>query len=238
MQVINYDSVFEVIENKEAVIFDLFHTLISINTVQSKNIPYTYEILEIERSEWQSYLKKNEFERLTKSDFNFFNFIEKIFEDKKEYISNQKIELAINSRLEKFKMALTEIPQEVILVLNLLKEKGKKLGLITNADLIEISYLNKSPLMRIFDSTVASCCVGSAKPESAIYNICLLDLGITAENAVFIGDGANNELHGAKCLGMTTILTLGLIKHFSKEEIEKRKKYADFVMHSLSEIIN
>jgi putative hydrolase of the HAD superfamily len=58
----------------------------------------------------------------------------------------------------------------------------------------------------LFDSTVFSCSVGLRKPDPRIYRLALDELGVEAEEAMFVGDGANDELAGAERTGMRAVL--------------------------------
>jgi putative hydrolase of the HAD superfamily len=56
-----------------------------------------------------------------------------------------------------------------------------------------------------FDEIVISCEVGCAKPDAAIYRICLERLGVPAQNVLFVDDRLEN-VDAARALGMTTLL--------------------------------
>jgi putative hydrolase of the HAD superfamily len=43
------------------------------------------------------------------------------------------------------------------------------------------------------------------KPDPRIYRLALDQLGVEPEQAVFVGDGANDELAGAERVGMTAV---------------------------------
>ena len=44
------------------------------------------------------------------------------------------------------------------------------------------------------------------KPEAPIYEEALRRLGVSAAEAVFVGDGGSNELSGASAVGMEAVL--------------------------------
>ena len=75
------------------------------------------------------------------------------------------------------------------------------------------------------------------KPERKIYEICLNRLGVTPEETAFFGEGGASELQGAKAIGITTVMIVGVIKELWPEEIDRRKRHADFVIENLSELI-
>src|SRR3954449_12993597 len=58
----------------------------------------------------------------------------------------------------------------------------------------------------LFDAEVFSSSVGLRKPDPRIYRLALDQLEVPAEEAVFVGDGANDELAGAERVGMTAVM--------------------------------
>ena len=92
--------------------------------------------------------------------------------------------------------------------LHALRRRGLKLGLISVCS-EEVALLwDETPFVGLFDSTVFSCSVGLRKPDPAIYQLALDELGVEPAEAVFVGDGANDELAGAERVGMRAVLIL------------------------------
>jgi putative hydrolase of the HAD superfamily len=58
----------------------------------------------------------------------------------------------------------------------------------------------------LFDAEVFSSSVGLRKPDPRIYRLALEQLEVPAEEAMFVGDGANDELAGAGRVGMTAVM--------------------------------
>jgi putative hydrolase of the HAD superfamily len=58
----------------------------------------------------------------------------------------------------------------------------------------------------LFEATVFSCSVGLAKPDPRIYLLACDELGVEPAEALFVGDGANDELAGAERVGMRAVL--------------------------------
>lgn len=119
-----------------------------------------------------------------------------------------------------------------------LREDGKKIGLISNADVMEVAAWARCPICDLFDVTVFSCEVGYVKPETEIYRCCLDQLGVTPTEAVFVGDGGSNELEGAKALGISTIMIAGIIREIWPDRISQRRVHADFMIETLTELIS
>jgi putative hydrolase of the HAD superfamily len=87
-----------------------------------------------------------------------------------------------------------------------LRADGCKVGLITVCtEDVELLW-PESEFAGLFDAEVFSNAVGLAKPDPRIYLHCCELLGVEPQDAVFVGDGANDELAGARRVGMQAIL--------------------------------
>ena len=64
----------------------------------------------------------------------------------------------------------------------------------------------ESEFAGLFDAEVFSSQVGLSKPDPRIYLHCGELLGVEPGEAVFVGDGANDELAGAQRVGMGAML--------------------------------
>ncbi len=87
-----------------------------------------------------------------------------------------------------------------------LRVGGLLIGLITVCtEDVELLW-PESAFAGLFDAEVFSNAVGLAKPDPRIYLHCCELLGVEPGDAVFVGDGANDELEGARRVGMDAIL--------------------------------
>lgn len=219
---------------KKAVIFDLFHTLITLDS-QSGDVPQTHDIIGVTREEWESRIFSDVDEKLKGIEKEPYRIMEKMIRALKPSIEEELILLALKNRTERFERALLKVPEISLMSLERMKKEGKLLGLISNADVIEISGWENSPLKKLIDAPVFSCRVGYMKPEKEIYDICLEKLGVEAEESFFVGDGGSDELPGAKNAGLETVMITGFIEKRWPHLIESRKKHADFVIKNLEE---
>lgn len=85
------------------------------------------------------------------------------------------------------------------------RARGIQTALLSNV--IEPTYaaLERSGCYDIFDTLIASCKVGYAKPQQEIYDLALQHTGTTAEKSVFVDDKQSN-LTPAQAMGFSTIL--------------------------------
>jgi putative hydrolase of the HAD superfamily len=91
--------------------------------------------------------------------------------------------------------------------LKALRKKNLKIGLVTNGfrkDLEEI--LSRTGLAGQFDVTVGIDDVGKPKPEKEIFLYALKRLGVSASQALFVGDHPQADYEGAKAVGMKPLL--------------------------------
>jgi putative hydrolase of the HAD superfamily len=108
-------------------------------------------------------------------------------------------------RLGYHRRALVPRPGAVDTLLRL-RELGYLLGLITVcSEDIEVLW-PETEFAGLFDAEIFSSRVGLSKPDPRIYLACCEALGVEPREAVFVGDGANDELQGARRVGMDAIL--------------------------------
>jgi putative hydrolase of the HAD superfamily len=87
-----------------------------------------------------------------------------------------------------------------------LREDGYLTGLITVCSEDVETLWPESAFAGLFDAEVFSSRLGISKPDPRIYLTCCDELGVEPREAVFVGDGANDELDGARRVGMGAIL--------------------------------
>lgn len=88
-----------------------------------------------------------------------------------------------------------------------LKENGYMLGIITdtaNPLHVKLKWFEKGGFVHVWDSIISSYDLGVQKPAPEIYRAALQQLGLSANQAAFVGHDVN-ELKGARSAGMKTI---------------------------------
>jgi putative hydrolase of the HAD superfamily len=87
-----------------------------------------------------------------------------------------------------------------------LRVRGYRVGLITVCSEDVPDVWGDTAFPDLFDATVFSCSVGMRKPDPRIYRLACEELGVAPDEAIFVGDGANDELAGAQRVGMQAVL--------------------------------
>src|SRR5207253_8640162 len=95
-------------------------------------------------------------------------------------------------------------PREgVIDTLRELRDRGFRTGLITVCSEDTVDVWPQTPFAGLFDAEVFSCSCGWRKPDPRIYELACDQLCVQPMEAIFVGDGANDELAGAERVGMS-----------------------------------
>ena len=220
----------------KAIFFDLFFTLIIPDYDEANS---EYDILGLSMSEWEKYAEDAALyhERalgLVKSETEI---IDKIIADIPFDVNDIQKGKVLAAREKRMKDALQNISADILDVLKKLKSQNIKIGLISNADMIDCKYWNQSKLFPFFDDAVFSCHAGLLKPDKRIYELAMRNLNVMPDECLYVGDGGSEELFGAKSVGMKTVFTEAL----ETKNSEKRNSimaYADYHVNSFAEILD
>lgn len=220
----------------KAVFFDLFFTLIIPEYEKENN---EFDILSLSVHEWEKYAEDELLYRERALGLIKFEMeiIEKIVSRIPFQISNIQKEEVLAARRRRMKAALQNVSGEILNTLERLKERNFKIGLISNADVIDCKYWSQSQLSSYFDAVVFSCNVGSLKPDKRIYELAMKKLEVFPNECLFVGDGGSNELYGARLTGMKTVFTEAL-ENKSDDKRNSIMKYADYYIKQFSEVLN
>jgi len=119
-------------------------------------------------------------------------------------LSPEAVERVTALRRAVTRKGLVPVPTAVETIMAL-RERGLKIGLITVCSEDVVSLWEETAFQGLFDAEVFSAAVGLRKPDPRIYRLALELLGVEPAEAIFVGDGANDELAGAERVGMRAI---------------------------------
>lgn len=91
--------------------------------------------------------------------------------------------------------------------LHLLRDQGYLLGIVTdtaNSISAKLKWFERGGFGNVWDSIISSMDVGTRKPDPKIYEAVLQQLGLSSNQAIFVGHKAS-ELNGARAIGMQTV---------------------------------
>lgn len=124
-----------------------------------------------------------------------------------------------------------KVPDEIPLILSLLQEGGYILGVVSNRETPFHEELQELKLDSYFSFTLAAGEVGSFKPDALIFERALEIAGVSASEAMYIGDNYFADIVGSKNAGLMPVLydPMGL---FPDAECDVIKSY-----HQLHELL-
>lgn len=216
------------------VIFDLFHTLTGLDAHRS-GPPRTDEVLGVDRQAWLDALSASRW-RLVGEDRDPTSIVRRLVREVGASVPEDRIAAAVEGRVRRFEAILARIPASNVTTLRALRSDGLRIGLVSNADVMEIATWHDCALSGLFDVELFSCHVGQLKPEAGIYRECLEQLDLPAEQCLFVGDGGSEELTGARNVGLTTVLMAGVVKRLWPHVVPERRASADHRIDAIPEL--
>jgi putative hydrolase of the HAD superfamily len=87
-----------------------------------------------------------------------------------------------------------------------LRQRGHPLVVASNWDCSLPDWLRPTGLLELVDGVVTSAQAGAAKPAPAVFRRALALAGVDGAGAVHVGDSLDNDIAGARALGIRAIL--------------------------------
>ena len=187
----------------QAVIFDMYETLV---TQFCSPLYYGTQIAEdlgLRAEEFLPGWRATEEARAT-GKLAFEETMEQLMKSHGIY-SPERHRRVVDKRIAIQADCFTHLHPGIVPMLSALRERGIRIGLITNCFSEEAKLIRESKLYPYFDAHCLSWEEGVRKPDPAIYRTCLRRLGIAPENCLYVGDGGSFELETARSLGLQAV---------------------------------
>jgi 2-haloalkanoic acid dehalogenase type II len=95
---------------------------------------------------------------------------------------------------------------DVVPALGALREEGHRLVIVSNWDCSLPEWLGPPGLLELVDGVVTSADVGAAKPDPRVFRRGLELAGVEPDGAVHVGDSLDNDVAGARAVGIRAVL--------------------------------
>jgi HAD superfamily hydrolase (TIGR01549 family) len=118
--------------------------------------------------------------------------------------SDRAYECAVEMTRGWEKAANFELFEDTLPVLAELRAHGLKIGLVSNTGRDLAAFVAHHALD--VDVALGSATHGKTKPHPAIFQSALDELGVSAEEAAMVGDSPEDDVEGARALGMRAFL--------------------------------
>jgi FMN phosphatase YigB (HAD superfamily) len=123
---------------------------------------------------------------------------------------------------------LLDPPKSTIDTLVALRERGLRLGVLSNTHALELRAWDQSPIACLVDAVALSHQLGACKPDPASYSYVLNRLDVPAAAAVYVGDGGNDELLGARAAGFGMVVLAEMAPaRFALDDLPLLRSQAD-----------
>jgi putative hydrolase of the HAD superfamily len=87
-----------------------------------------------------------------------------------------------------------------------LRARGLKLVAASNWDSSLPEVLERAGIAPLLDGVISSAMVGATKPAPNVFRAALEIAGVSAERALHVGDSLENDIAGARAMGMRAVL--------------------------------
>jgi len=197
----------------KAILCDLFETLITESSTRPPAVSSLASRLECEGEAFRAHWKRLRPAVLV-GRLSFGEAIREITATLGRPVDDLTLDRLRGERVRVKAAAFERIEPDILFTLDHLRSRGIRLAVVSNCFAEDVTAWRTSVLARRFDCTVFSFAVGKAKPDPEIYREATRRLAIDAADAWFIGDGGNQELHGAERTGLRTSRALWFLRRW------------------------
>lgn len=206
-----------------AVIFDMFETLI---THYQSPLYFGAQMAEdagISEESFQSLWRPTEHDRSI-GKVTLEEVVEMILR-KNHCYSEEVLNKIVAKRIAAKEECFRHLHEEIIPMLSALKQKGVLVGLISNCFSEEADVIRRSELFPYFDAVYLSYEQGIQKPDEEIFQRCMKELAVKAEECIYVGDGGSYELEAAQKLGMKAVQAAWYLQDGTTQPVGRKKDF-------------
>jgi FMN phosphatase YigB (HAD superfamily) len=204
----------------KAIIFDLFETLVTESLTRPAGVSSLAPAFGCEREAFRRQWKPRR-SAVTTGQVSFRQALTDVATALGGQADAAVLERVCDERTGTKARAFAHVEPEVLTMLDDLRSRNLRLGVISNCFAEDVTAWPRSPLAARVDCAVFSCEAGLAKPDSGIYEEALRRLAVDASDAWFIGDGQDDELAGAERGGLRAFKALWFLRrwpHYREED--------------------
>lgn len=185
-----------------AVIFDLWGTLVPFESERwERAYDSMADVLGVPREQFEPAWRRAYSQRLVSDLRESVEYVCDSLGVTRSDAIDEVYRLRVEMHRQTFRPRADAVP-----TLQELRARGFRTGLLTNCSSELPGLVSESPLDGLFDVEIFSCNVGLRKPERAIYELAANGLGVDPQSCLYVGDGGDDELVGARDFGMNPVL--------------------------------
>ena len=190
----------------DAVIFDLFGTLVDIFSLEEYRVflKYLCAVLGVSPAAFMGRWDEKADDRAL-GRVSVAEQLRALCRELGVDVTPAQLERAVEMRVDFVRGAL--VPRDdAAATLAALRERGFKVGVISDCSEEVVAAWPEMSLAPLVDEAVLSAAVGMKKPDPRVYELACERLGVEPAACLFVGDGGSRELSGATAVGMEAVL--------------------------------
>lgn len=209
----------------KAVIFDMYETLITLFDSPVYFCTQMAEDAGIPKEDFQIRWRMTEEDRTTGSVT-----VDEVIGDilkANNCFTMEKMKTIMEKRIRYKREVFEHMHPEIIPLLETLKSKGYKIGLISNCHSEEAMVIKQSILFPYFDAVCLSYEEGIKKPNYRIFERCMEKLCVDAADCLYVGDGGSRELETAREIGMHPVQAVWYLKEGTTQPTGRMREFTN-----------
>ena len=204
----------------QAVLFDLYETLVTEVNASVRRAGSLATRLAVEEQAYKREWKARRPE-IVRGRCTFREAIGQIASRLGRTVDEGVLEELRAERVAQKSAVLRAVEPDVLAAVAELRSKSFKLAVLSNAFAEDVAGWTDSPLSPFFDVALFSCTSGLVKPDPAVYLSACRALGVEPRRALFVGDGADQELEGARAAGLVAFRALWFASRWPQTTIRR-----------------
>lgn len=197
----------------QGVLFDLFETLVTESGALARRASSLAAELGVNEDAYRRHWRSRRF-GIVLGRCSFRDTLAQIVRTLGGTPDESLLEHLRSERVEQKAAVLRRVEPDLLAAINALRARGLKLAVVTNSFAEDVAGWDSSPLRSLFDVTLFSCAAGLAKPDPEIYLLACRELRVPPGRALFIGDGGDDELAGARTAGLRACRALWFLSRW------------------------
>lgn len=207
----------------KAVIFDMYETLVTHYECPLYFSADMAQDVGISTERFRELWRPTDHAR-TVGEMTLEQAIEDILKETGRY-RPELLDLIVSKRKATKVEVFRHLNPEIIPMLERLKAKGIRIGLISNCFGEEVTAIRNSELFPYFDVPCMSYELGMKKPDHRIFHHCTDRLSVKPEECLYVGDGGSDELETATELGMKAVQALWYMKEGTSSPVHRKEGF-------------
>jgi len=219
--------------------FDLFHTLVDTEHLRQAGYHATApisDLLELELRPFRHWWDGTSYERETTS-VDVVDVVER-YPDGRRLTSGERVTIDGYLGVARDDVLRSPEPEMVSLIGRV--AANVRVGVLSNCYEREVRCWPESPFASLTHSFTRSCDIGVMKPEAEAYRQAPTALDVPAGEAIYVGNGASEELVGAAGFGLARVVHCNVFDRHNGlvdiSEQQRRARQGDVSVDTIDEL--